>query len=47
MTATNHALTGAIIGLVIGEPVLAIALAFASHFICDALPPVGSQDPNA
>lgn len=46
MTATNHALTGAIIGLVIGEPILAIPLAFVSHFICDALPHFGSQDPN-
>lgn len=38
MTATNHALTGSVIGLVIGEPLLAIPAAIASHFVCDALP---------
>lgn len=46
MTATNHALTGAIIGLVVGEPILAIPIAIASHFVCDALPHFGVQDPN-
>jgi len=45
MTATNHALTGAIIGLLIGEPVLAIPLAVLSHFICDALPHYGRTGP--
>src|SRR5206468_8014016 len=38
MTATNHALTGAFIGLAVGNPLVAIPAAFASHFICDALP---------
>ncbi len=38
MTATNHALTGAIIGLSLSNPYLAIPLAFASHFALDALP---------
>lgn len=38
MTATNHALTGAIIGLTIDKPLLAIPLAFLSHFVCDAIP---------
>ncbi len=38
MTATNHALTGAIIGLSITNPLLALPLALLSHFICDALP---------
>lgn len=46
MTATNHALTGAIVGLAVGEPIIALPLAFASHFVCDALPHFGSQDPN-
>lgn len=46
MTATNHALTGAIIGLVIGEPLLAIPLAFASHFICDVIPHYHSKLPD-
>lgn len=41
MTATNHALTGAAIGLIIGRPLLAIPVALASHFICDALPHFG------
>lgn len=38
MTATNHALTGAIIGLSLSNPYLAIVLAFVSHFALDALP---------
>lgn len=38
MTAVNHALTGTVIGLVIGEPLIALPAAFASHFVCDALP---------
>lgn len=41
MTATNHALTGAAIGLLIGEPLIALPVAVASHFICDALPHYG------
>ena len=38
MRAINHALTGAIIGLVIGEPAIAVPAAVASHFVCDAIP---------
>ncbi len=38
MTAPNHAITGAIIGLIIANPVIAIPIALASHFICDAIP---------
>lgn len=38
MTATNHALTGAVIALAINEPWLAIPLAFLSHFAIDAIP---------
>lgn len=38
MTATNHALTGAVIGLVVGQPLIAVPAAFISHFVCDALP---------
>lgn len=45
MTATNHALTGSLLGLIIGEPLLAIPAAFVSHFVCDALPHYGSADP--
>lgn len=38
MTAPNHALTGALIGLSVSNPLLALPLAFASHFVCDAIP---------
>jgi hypothetical protein len=45
MTATNHALTGALIGLVVGNPAVALPAAFASHFICDAIPHYASSIP--
>jgi hypothetical protein len=45
MIGTNHALTGALIGSVVALPMLAVPLAFASHFVCDALPHFG-QDPG-
>lgn len=38
MTATNHAITGAFIATIIKQPLLAVPLAFLSHFVCDALP---------
>jgi hypothetical protein len=41
MTATNHALTGAVIAAVIRQPLLSVPLAFFSHFLCDALPHFG------
>lgn len=44
MRAINHALTGAIIGLVVGEPLLAVPAAVTSHFVCDALPHHGHDD---
>lgn len=47
MTAVNHALTGTVIGLVVGEPLVAIPAALASHFVCDALPHFGSNLPQA
>lgn len=43
MTAINHALTGTVIGLAVGQPLLAIPLSVASHFVCDALPHFGLQ----
>lgn len=49
MTATNHALTGAIIGLAVHNPWLAIPAAFVSHFILDATPhfdPRGDERKN-
>lgn len=45
MTATNHAVTGAVIGLAVGQPLLALPAAFLSHFVCDALPHYGSASP--
>ncbi len=47
MTAINHALTGAVIGLVVGEPLIALPAALASHFVCDALPHFGRRLPPA
>lgn len=38
MTATGHALVGTVIAAKIGNPALAIPIALASHFLCDALP---------
>jgi hypothetical protein len=38
LTATNHAITGATIGLLVGAPELALPFAFVSHFICDSIP---------
>ena len=44
MTATNHALTGAVIALAVKQPVLAVPLAFASHFVLDAIPHFGIHE---
>ena len=38
MTATNHAVTGALIGLSVHNAPLALGLAVVSHFVLDALP---------
>ena len=38
MTAPNHALTGALIGLSVSNPALALPLAFLSHFVLDVIP---------
>lgn len=38
MTATGHALIGTVIAAKVGNPVLAIPIAVASHFLADALP---------
>jgi hypothetical protein len=38
MTATGHALVGTVIAAKVGNPALAIPIAIASHFLCDALP---------
>jgi hypothetical protein len=47
MTAINHAMTGALIGLVSGQPAIAIPAAFVSHFVCDALPHYDSEPKGA
>lgn len=44
MTASNHAMTGALIGLLLPQPLIAVPLAIASHFICDAIPHFGGGD---
>jgi hypothetical protein len=50
MRATNHALTGAIIGLTVQNPWVALPAAVVSHFVCDLIPhhddpsiPMGSK----
>jgi hypothetical protein len=43
MRAINHAMTGAVIGLAVSEPFLAIPLAIASHFVLDAIPHHGER----
>jgi hypothetical protein len=43
VTGVNHALTGAAIGATIGHPILALPIAFVSHFILDALPHFGQD----
>lgn len=44
MTATAHYITGVVIAGVVGDPLLAAPLAFASHFALDALPHYGDAD---
>lgn len=43
MRAINHSLTGAFIGLVVGQPLLAVPLAVISHYACDVLPHYGAN----
>jgi hypothetical protein len=43
MTATNHFLTGALIGGLVKNPLIALPLAFASHFVLDMLPHYGTK----
>jgi len=38
MRAINHALTGAVVGLTISNPIVAVGIAFVSHFALDAIP---------
>lgn len=46
MTAVNHIATGALIGTAIGNPWLALPVAFVSHFMLDAIPHFGAEAPN-
>ncbi len=41
MTASNHAIAGAVIALTVRQPILVVPLAFLSHFVLDTLPHYG------
>ncbi|MHB1864609.1 MAG: hypothetical protein ACYCPS_00375 [Candidatus Saccharimonadales bacterium] len=43
MRAISHSLTGALIGLTVIEPAIAVPAAFISHFALDALPHYGHK----
>jgi hypothetical protein len=47
MTATNHAVSGALIAVYIHEPVIALPLALVSHFVLDSLPHLGIKKHNS
>jgi hypothetical protein len=42
MRAINHALTGAIIGLTVSEPFVAVPAALLSHYVLDVIPHYGT-----
>lgn len=44
MIAINHAMTGAIIGLTVHSPVVAVGAALLSHLVCDMIPHFGVDD---
>ena len=46
MTGTNHALTGAVIVTAVSVPLIALPLAFMSHFVLDSLPHFGESYVN-
>lgn len=41
MLLTNHAITGSLIGLAVGNPLMAFPLGVASHYAMDSLPHFG------
>jgi hypothetical protein len=43
MTASNHVVFGALVAAVVQEPLIALPLAFASHFALDAMPHFGEK----
>ncbi|MCA9332481.1 hypothetical protein KDA00_01260 [Candidatus Saccharibacteria bacterium] len=44
MFASNHVITGAVIGSLVVNPVIAIPVAFCAHFVLDAFPHYGIGD---
>jgi hypothetical protein len=46
MRAINHALTGAAIGLAVGEPLVAVPLSLVSHYALDVMPHYGGGRPE-
>jgi hypothetical protein len=44
--AINHALTGAIIGLSVTNPIIAFLAAFVSHYVLDTIPHYGAREDN-
>ena len=46
MRAINHALTGALIGLTVSEPAMALPAALASHYVLDMIPHHGAAKPD-
>jgi hypothetical protein len=47
MTASNHVAAGAVIAALIAQPAVAIPIAFASHFVMDALPHYGDSNKHS
>lgn len=47
MTGSNHIVAGALIAAVIPQPLIAIPLAFLSHFLLDALPHFGDTEKHS
>ncbi len=43
MTASNHVVAGALIATAVANPLAAVPLAFASHFVLDMLPHYGEN----
>jgi hypothetical protein len=44
VTATNHVITGAVIGAGLSNPFLALPVAFLSHILLDVIPHFGYED---
>jgi hypothetical protein len=44
MTGFNHGMTGAVVALTVKQPLLAIPLAFLSHFLIDIIPHFGLDE---